>query len=415
MRDQAGFSVLQAVARLGLGLALAAVVGISRAEDDRAAAPSGVQKPRIETIRDAVVRALPLLVKASAQEYPKQRACFSCHNQAVPAVALRFSQERGFEIGPKTLRTIAEHTESDLNGALDDYRTGKGQPGGVIRAGYALWALEAADWAPDETTRAVAHYLHAIQIDRKRWPPHQIGRHPNRARSPPLRFALRGLNAFGPPPPGAVYDAVPQAPKSGPRNESIAELRAKALRWLEQTPPLETEDRVFRLWGLKYAGASDNLIAKAAHDLTQTQRPDGGWSQLDAPGQPSKTKGPEAKASAGFASDAYATGSALVALHLIGGIATEDSTYQRGLAFLMRTQLDDGSWLVKSRSHPFQAYFESGFPHGPDQFISATPTAWATAARARLPKDLIKQRAESASSDGNRRSRFVEERCAADS
>ena len=37
-------------------------------------------------------------------------------------------------------------------------------------------------------------------------------------------------------------------------------------------------------------------------------------------------------------------------------------------------------WLSKSRSHPFQTYFESGFPHGPDQFISIAGSGWATAA-----------------------------------
>jgi hypothetical protein len=35
---------------------------------------------------------------------------------------------------------------------------------------------------------------------------------------------------------------------------------------------------------------------------------------------------------------------------------------------------------VKSRSFPFQPYFESGFPYGPDQWISAAGTSWATMA-----------------------------------
>jgi hypothetical protein len=48
--------------------------------------------------------------------------------------------------------------------------------------------------------------------------------------------------------------------------------------------------------------------------------------------------------------------------------------------FLLKTQREDGSWLVRSRSKPFQTYFESGFPHGKDQFISMAATGWATAA-----------------------------------
>jgi hypothetical protein len=59
-----------------------------------------------------------------------------------------------------------------------------------------------------------------------------------------------------------------------------------------------------------------------------------------------------------------------------------DTACQRGIRFLMNTQLEDGSWYVKSRSHPFQPYFESDFPHGHDQWISAAATNWAVMALA---------------------------------
>src|SRR5262249_38228154 len=100
--------------------------------------------------------------------------------------------------------------------------------------------------------------------------------------------------------------------------------------------------------------------------------------------EPPRTQEAKDRAAATHAhsSDAYATGSVLVALHLAGGVATDFPAYRRGLAFLIRTQRDDGSWLVRSRSHPFQTYFESGFPHGPDQFISAAGSGWAVAALA---------------------------------
>jgi hypothetical protein len=54
--------------------------------------------------------------------------------------------------------------------------------------------------------------------------------------------------------------------------------------------------------------------------------------------------------------------------------------YRRGIEFLLSTQLEDGSWHVKSRSIPFQPYFESGFPHGLDPWISAAATNWAAMA-----------------------------------
>jgi hypothetical protein len=37
---------------------------------------------------------------------------------------------------------------------------------------------------------------------------------------------------------------------------------------------------------------------------------------------------------------------------------------------------------VHSRAVPFQPFFESGFPHGADQFISAGATSWAAIALA---------------------------------
>jgi hypothetical protein len=48
----------------------------------------------------------------------------------------------------------------------------------------------------------------------------------------------------------------------------------------------------------------------------------------------------------------------------------------------MATQRPDGSWYVKSRSKPFQPYFESGFPYKNDQFISMAASSWAVAAHA---------------------------------
>src|SRR5439155_20271202 len=129
-----------------------------------------------------------------------------------------------------------------------------------------------------------------------------------------------------------------------------------ATKWLKATQAKDTEERVFRLRALKLVGAK---IDDAAKDLAKTQGDDGGWSQTDK-----------------LDSDAYATGSALAALHQAGGLATTGDAYQRGVKFLLKTQLADGSWHIKSRSKPFQTYFETGFPHGKDQFISSAATPW---------------------------------------
>jgi squalene cyclase len=92
------------------------------------------------------------------------------------------------------------------------------------------------------------------------------------------------------------------------------------------------------------------------------QRPDGGWAQT-----------PYLK------SDAYATGVALWALKE-SGIAATDAAYKKGVAYLLSTQAEDGSWYVASRAPKFQPYFDGGFPYGHDEWISMWATGYATAA-----------------------------------
>jgi len=69
----------------------------------------------------------------------------------------------------------------------------------------------------------------------------------------------------------------------------------------------------------------------------------------------------------------------IFALTESGARPKTDPAIQRGAAFLRSTQQADGSWYVRSRAPKFQPYFESGFPHGHDQWISAMATGWATA------------------------------------
>ena len=52
------------------------------------------------------------------------------------------------------------------------------------------------------------------------------------------------------------------------------------------------------------------------------------------------------------------------------------------VAFLLNTQLEDGSWFVATRAVPIQPYFESGFPRGRNQLISAAGTNWSAMALA---------------------------------
>lgn len=105
------------------------------------------------------------------------------------------------------------------------------------------------------------------------------------------------------------------------------------------------------------------MIRQAAEKLLKEQQADGSWAQKH-----------------GWNGDAYATGAALFALHETWQSGVGSRPYQRGIAYLLRTQEDDGSWLVPTRAIPLNGYLESGSPHGKHQFISFAGTCWATMA-----------------------------------
>ncbi len=98
-----------------------------------------------------------------------------------------------------------------------------------------------------------------------------------------------------------------------------------------------------------------NRINELVTQLTSLQRTDGGWSQTED-----------------RVSDAFATGQTLTALHR-AGVSTSDPVIDRGIEFLLRTQMSDGTWPMDSRPNP-----ENGKPADLLNPITYAATAWAT-------------------------------------
>ena len=307
-------------------------------------AASGDEGPSKETIRAAVTRTLPLL-ESSARVSAERRRCFTCHNEGLPMLVFTEARRRGFAIDGNLPSTLSEHTAAHLKRGKSNYLKGIGQGGKADTAGSALWALHSTGYPRDEITDAVVDFLVQWNDDTPYWQA-QSNRPPSEgSRFTSTFLALRGFESY----------RVPE------KREAIEARRSSARQWLIETVPDSTEDRVFRLRALQLAQANPPDLANAAELLKTRQRDDGGWSQLDD-----------------LDSDAYATGTALAALHDTGRMAVNDPAYRRGLAFLLDSQRADGSWHVESRSRPIQEPYESGFPHGEDQFISAAATSWAT-------------------------------------
>ena len=267
---------------------------------------------------------------------------------------------RGRELRPRTgpvhRRRLRPH-RANLLQAIETI------PEVPVVASYALVGMAAEGYPANATTEAMVHDIARQQRVDGSWR--------NGDRRPPLGYSdttatalsLRSLQLYGPP---------------GRRREFDDRI-ARARRWLLSLGPRTTEDRAFQLLGLSWSEASRAELQEAARALIAEQRPDGAWAQRPT-----------------LSSDAYATGQALVALQQAAGLPASDPIYRQGADFLLRTQLEDGSWHVPTRAMGFQPYFESGFPHGPDQWISAAATAWATMALLgkHLPDPLHKPRSD---------------------
>lgn len=295
-----------------------------------------------EELRAAIEKGIPLIETGSAGS-AEQRTCFTCHNQAVPVLALAAARQRGFAVDADNLARQIQHTAQHLENGREKYLAGKGQGGQVVTAGYALWTLAAGGAEASENTAAVTGYLLTHQNKASHWS--QGSQRPPSSGSDFTNtyLALRGLAEFG----------------TDEQKPLIAARLKQVQPWLIETTPQDTEDRTFRLRALTHVEVDKATFQAAIDQLLETQREDGGWAQ----------KGD-------MDSDAYATGTVLVALLQAGKLPSDHAAVRRGVRYLLDSQLADGSWHVVTRAKGFQTYFETGFPHGKDQFISTAASAW---------------------------------------
>jgi hypothetical protein len=304
-------------------------------------------------IRAAIELTIPWLEEASAGS-SKENKCFTCHNHALPVMALSEAKRLDFSVDEDILSAQLKHILAHLKRGEKRYLEGKGQGGQVLTAGYALWALHAGGLAGDTTTAAVADYLLKDQSKKDHWTKKGTRPPSDGNEFTTTYVALRGLQEF-----------IPEA------QVAAKETRFSAVaKWLVATQPADTEDSVFRLNSLRIVQAEDAVAESAVEQLLKQQKPNGGWAQTGE-----------------MECDVYATGSVMASLLKAGQLTPEHPAIQSGVQFLLDKQLDDGTWHVITRADGFQPYYETGFPHGEDQYISVAASSWATIALLRsLPK-----------------------------
>jgi ankyrin repeat protein len=316
-----------------------------------------------QRIAAAVQKSIDLLQLSSDTFLNVRSNCVSCHHQNLPGVAIAWARDRGFPVRQQSIRRMIERQVQSWQPRIDRaYELDSPFPVAPRFLGWGMWSFAELGYQPDELTRAISWYLAATQQPDGRWSPGML--------RPPLggneilatMLAMRSLQLY---------------PLSG-RADETAERIERARRWLENAQPRSHSDEVCRMMGLAWSGTEPDSMSSEVERLLAMQRQDGGWSQLR-----------------GLESDAWATGQSLVALHTAGAIAPDHPVYRRGVQWLINNQFDDGSWHVQARSWPFQPYFESEFPFGRDQWVSAPATAWSVMALvlaldpADVPKHLV--------------------------
>lgn len=295
-----------------------------------------------QMVRESIERSVALLEK-SAPEFFRVSGCASCHHQSLAQMAAVRAKAKGIQVDQQLWDKQAKSVVAVMKPYNASMLEGKDNiPNPAISLSYYLLGLGASGYKADETTQAMAHLVSTRQKP--------DGSFTYLAGRPPIEssgfsstaLSVRALQSYGEHPEAQID---------------------KARAWLQTAQPRTGEERSMKLMGLAWAKASPEALKAAARIVMDEQRPDGGWAQLPT-----------------LESDAYATGQALVALHEAGQIKPGDAVYDRGAAFLLRTQMADGSWLVRSRATPFQQLKDSGYPHGKNQWISATGAGWATMA-----------------------------------
>lgn len=298
------------IALSSLVLVTAALPGWATAEDTASQPPS---------LKVAIDRGLSFLAK-DALAWKNDHNCVSCHHAGLVTWAMHEAKARGHAVDETVLADLTNWMTQAGDGKTGVPRP-EGRPKALnTKAIYFALALN-ADAAPNAASReAVQRFVETIKSDQLEngswvaWP---------ETRPPMFGPSDESMTAL------AVLALLPTAAAG---DEPATASRNKGVEWLAATQSDEDAQSIalrLMLW-TKLQRPVDEW-RPLLESIRTRQNGDGGWSQTKE-----------------MASDAWATGQALYAL-AGAGVPPDDSALERGRAFLLATQREDGSWPMTSR------------------------------------------------------------------
>src|SRR5579883_623078 len=290
--------------------------------------------------------------RESFRKHISKQDCVSCHQQYLPMDAVGHARNRSVRFDQAAAREQIDAFAKLTNQAFEHENISQSlfNPDPALGFGYHLFGFAAERLPSSATTDGMVHHLVIVQASDGRWF--------NNLPRPPIQSSDVSATAL------AIH-ALQHYGWPGRKEEFTASVE-RGRRWLWKVKVQTTEEAVFQLLGLHWAGEPAEKLGDLAQALLRMQRKDGGWAQLPM-----------------LDSDAYATGQALYTLAQTVKFPVTDPAWQRGLRFLLERQEDDGTWHVARRAFPFQPTMDSGFPHHRDSWISAAATSWAVLAMTR--------------------------------
>lgn len=345
-KDNNGDSVLDWARKFGNPEIVSMLESAGAKGHDPLPAPVAPAHSTLTSPSDGISRALVLFGKSDFLR--AGGGCSGCHHQ--PAHARAYAAARNANLSPDpALRKALMDAEIAMRPRLAPALPYLSSFGGDFDTtnGMMIGNVDLNE-PPNQLTDLIVHFLAARQRTSGEWSFLGLAR-------PPIEESNITRTAYG-------IEILKRY--SWPARQAEFDTRIKKAEiWLQQAEPETTYEQAERVLGLYTAGMSTADLQPDAARLLKLQRDNGGWAQTQY-----------------LQSDAYATGMVLETLFRAGLLKASDPVYQRGLAFLLRTQFPDGSWYVRSRVPKFQPYFQSGFPFDHDQWISSIGTAWAVMA-----------------------------------